>query len=212
MSGPDAAWATPTGGSVDLRQDVLAAAASLAQPPQHRGGAPARAVTSDLSIDEGLLLHSVGWEPVDLVFGVGVASVPMGVWNWGQGEIAAASAAHNLAVRGAAARLAQECARVGGEGVVGVRVDIEVHPHHIEVDLVGTATRPVGSTPRGAPFVSDLGGRDFALLTQAGWRPVGLAFGASFVYSPRRRAATALGAEDAERRADQSHRGDVRGA
>ncbi len=42
------------------------------------------------------------------------------------------------------------------------------------------------------PFVSDLSARDFTLLQRAGWMPVGLAFGASFVYAPRRTAGTAI--------------------
>jgi uncharacterized protein YbjQ (UPF0145 family) len=42
------------------------------------------------------------------------------------------------------------------------------------------------------PFVSDLSARDFTLLQRAGWMPVGLAFGASFVYAPRRTAGTAM--------------------
>jgi uncharacterized protein YbjQ (UPF0145 family) len=42
------------------------------------------------------------------------------------------------------------------------------------------------------PFVSDLSARDFTLLQRAGWIPVGLAFGASFVYAPRRTAGTAI--------------------
>ena len=42
------------------------------------------------------------------------------------------------------------------------------------------------------PFVSDLSARDFTLLQRAGWIPVGLAFGASFVYAPRRTAGTAM--------------------
>ena len=42
------------------------------------------------------------------------------------------------------------------------------------------------------PFVSDLSARDFTLLQRAGWMPVGLAFGASFVYAPRRSAGTAM--------------------
>jgi len=171
---------------------MRAAAASLADHGARHGG---RAVTSDLSIDEALLLHSVGWEPVDLVFGVSVASVPAGVWTWTRaaGEIAAASDAHNLAVHAAATRLGRECAAVDGHGVVGVRVGVDVHPHHVDVELTGTAVRPVrGTKARAEPFVSDLSARDFALLANAGWYPVGLAFGASFVYSPRRNAATAM--------------------
>ena len=177
------------GGPIDLKAEVRRAVAALAGAPT-RGGH--QGATSDLSVDEALLVHSVGWEVLDLVCGVSVYSVPTGVWTWGQGEIDAASDAHRGAFQGAAARLAAEGARAGAAGVVGVRVGVEVHPHAIHVELVGTAVRPVGSERPGRPFVSDLSGRDFALLLQAGWMPVGLAFGASFVYAPRRSAATAL--------------------
>jgi uncharacterized protein YbjQ (UPF0145 family) len=158
----------------------------------HADGGRGRPVTSDLSIDEALLLHAVGWEPVDLVCGVSVASVPGGVWNWGSGEIGSASAAQALAFSGAVSRIADECGRAGGHGVVGVHVDVSVEPHHIDVELVGTAVRPVGTTSKADVFVSDLSGRDFSLLVQAGWRAVGLAYGASFVYAPRRTAGTSL--------------------
>jgi uncharacterized protein YbjQ (UPF0145 family) len=41
-------------------------------------------------------------------------------------------------------------------------------------------------------FVSDLSARDFTLLMVAGWQPLGLATGASFVYAPRRSVGTVL--------------------
>ncbi len=174
----------------DPRAEMAAAATWLADG----GRSPdQRAVTSDLSIDEALLLHSIGWEPIELVFGVSVTSVPMGVWTWGRGELSGASDAHNLAVHTASERLAKECSSAGGHGVVGVRVSAEVHPHHVNVELTGTAVRPVGAKPHvGRPFVSDLSTRDFALLSNAGWMPLGLAFGASFIYAPRRDAAAAI--------------------
>lgn len=180
----------------DLRAEMRKGAESLAQaaPPSQ-----ARGITSDLSVDEALLLHAAGWEPLDLVCGVAVVSVPVGVWNWGRGAISLASDAHNAAVDQAARALRAECGKVHGHGVVGVRVDVEVQTHHIEVALVGTAVRPAqGDDPRGGdaaeamPFVSDLSARDFTLLLRAGWMPVGLAFGACFVYSPRRTAGTAM--------------------
>jgi hypothetical protein len=89
----------PAPAPVDVRAEMLRGAQSLAvaAPP-----AKGRGITSDLSIDEALLLHSAGWEPVDLVCGVSVVSIPFGVWNWGQGEISVASVAHNEAVKGAA--------------------------------------------------------------------------------------------------------------
>jgi uncharacterized protein YbjQ (UPF0145 family) len=87
---------------------------------------------------------------------------------------------------------------VHGHGVVGTRVDVHVHTKHIDVELVGTAVKPTGQRGRGddateaMPFVSDLSARDFTLLLRAGWMPVGLAFGACFVYAPRRTAGAAM--------------------
>jgi uncharacterized protein YbjQ (UPF0145 family) len=180
----------------DLQAEMRRGAETMAvaAPPSQ-----ARGITSDLSVDEALLLHAAGWEPLDLVCGVAVVSVPVGVWNWGRGAISLASDAHNAAVDQAARTLRAECAKVHGHGVVGVRVEVSVRTHHIDVELVGTAVRPMsGEDPRGTdsalamPFVSDLTARDFTLLLRAGWMPVGLAFGACFVYSPRRTAGAAM--------------------
>jgi uncharacterized protein YbjQ (UPF0145 family) len=174
----------------DVRAEMLRGAESLATSPPP---STKRGITSDLSIDEALLLHAAGWEPVDLVCGVCVASVPYGVWTWGQGEISVASTAHNAAVQGASERIKDECTKVHGHGVVGVRIEVEVRNHHIDVELVGTAVRPVeGNAGAAIPFISDLSARDFTLLQTAGWIPVGLAFGASFVYAPRRSAGMAM--------------------
>jgi uncharacterized protein YbjQ (UPF0145 family) len=183
----------------DLRAEMLrgAQALAVAAPPSS-----ARGITSDLSVDEALLLHAAGWEPLDLVTGVGIVSVPAGVWNWGRGAISMASDAHNAAVDGAAQRLRDECSRARGHGVVGVRVEVSVRTHFIEVELVGTAIEPIpgegkgdsrgADAARAMPFVSDLSARDFTLLQRAGWMPVGLAFGAAFVYAPRRTAGVAM--------------------
>lgn len=221
--GPSSAPARPGGQRVgrpsDLEALVRQASLALEKPTDqdHTSGA-----TTDLSIDEELALHAVGWEPVDLVCGVSLHSVPSGVWTWGQGEITWASEALMRAFGFAAQRIEQDCRRAGGLGVVGVRVERRVRRHHIEVALEGTAVRPVPKGGRGrtsagtsgrAPdrgvggatgvkgesgatpervFVSDLSGRDFALLDAAGWLPLGLAAGASFVYAPRRSVGTVM--------------------
>lgn len=153
------------------------------------GGGAGRGVTSDLSIDETLLLHSIGWEPVDMVFGVSWWSVPWGSWQWQTGEVAEASAAFAGAMREAAEQLRSECADAGGTGVVGVEIGLRVASHHVDVSLTGTAVRRTLRTPgphQGFEFISDLSARDFALLTRSGWWPLGLAAGASFVVAPRR--------------------------
>jgi len=174
---------SPAGEPIDIKAEMRRAVDSL-QSQTHTKDS----MTSDLSIDEELNLHSIGWEPVELVCGVSLFSVPMGVWNWGQGEITWASAAYAHAFEGAIARIHRECAKAGGHGVVGVQVERSIHRHHIDVTLLGTAVRPVGAKRVQADqvFVSDLSARDFTLLQVSGWQPLGLAVGASFVYAPRR--------------------------
>ena len=175
---------------VDLKAEMLRATQALGQQPS----AKAPRMMSDLSIDEEMVLHSIGWEPVELVSGISMHSVPYGVWNWGQGEITWASAAYTRSFANATDRIHDQCTKAGAQGVVGVHVEVGIHRHHIDVYLVGTAVRPVDWKGLSADpvFVSDLSGRDFALLHNAGWTPLGLAAGASFVYAPRRSMGTAI--------------------
>lgn len=177
----------------DRRQAIHQAVEDLARP-EHGVSTRAgrRAVTSDLSIDESLILHSVGWEPLDLVCGAGVFSIPQGTWTWAVGEIVPATYAVRSAMAAAAQRIEGECRSVGGAGVVGVEVGISVERHAVNAVLVGTAVIGPSGRRAGGPFVSDLSGQDFALLHRSGWEPCGLAFGASYVYVPRRGAGTAM--------------------
>lgn len=173
----------------NLRDTLL----SLAANGYAARSAARKGSTSDLSIDEALVLHSVGWEPVELVCGAAAFSIPAGIWTWSQGEVVAASAAYAGAMARAAAAIQSECRAVGGHGVVGVRVEVAVERHLVNAVLVGSAVAPASrARPPALPFLSDLSGRDFTLLRLAGWDPVGLAFGASFVNAPRRSASTAL--------------------
>jgi len=169
----------------DLASEVRRAIASLEHPPA-RGLEP----TSDLTIDEELILHAIGWEPVEFVSGLSMVSIPWSatLWSWGQGEIQPASWAHEMAFSAAIARMHAEAAEAGGHGVVGVTIEREVHASFADITLTGTAVRPIGAqaVPPDDIFVSDLSARDFTLLMVAGWRPLALVHGASFVYAPRR--------------------------
>ncbi len=173
-----------------LRDEVCQAVTAVASPAHAAGDAAgvARGTTSDLTIDETLLLHSAGWEPVDLVFGISWWSIPWGVWQWTTGEVQEASAAFTGAVSHAAKQLRQSCEQSGGSGVLGVEVGVRVSSHHVSIELTGTAVRRAGADAHRFEFVSDLSARDFVLLTRAGWWPLGLAAGASFVIAPRRTA------------------------
>lgn len=173
-----------------MTDDLKRAVEALASPPDRR----ARSVTSDLSVDESLLLHGAGYEPVDLVTGTSVQSIPYGAFMvpYGQGgpvAIPDATQAVAEAFRSATDRLRYECARAEGAGIVGVDVELEVGPRSVLVALAGTAVRRFGEAPRpGRPFATDLSVRDFILLLRAGWAPLDLVSGASFVGSPLRTA------------------------
>jgi uncharacterized protein YbjQ (UPF0145 family) len=164
-------------------QDALAA---LSHPPASTGAS--KGATSGLSIDETLLLHSIGWEPADVVFGVSWWSIPWGVWQWQTGEINEASTAFAGAMAAAEDQMREECARAGASGVVGVEIDLQVRSHHVDVGLTGTAVRRTAHPAQGFEFLSDLSARDFTLLVRAGWVPLALVAGASFVIAPRRSA------------------------
>jgi len=164
-------------------QDALAA---LSHPPTSKRST--KGATSGLSIDETLLLHSIGWEPADVVFGVSWWSIPWGVWQWQTGEIGEAANAFAGAFGEATDQLRQECTRAGASGVVGVEVEVSVQSHHINVALTGTAVRRSTGTKHAFEFLSDLSARDFTLLVRAGWSPLALVAGASFVIAPRRSA------------------------
>jgi uncharacterized protein YbjQ (UPF0145 family) len=94
-------------------------------------------------------------------------------------------------------RLTAECAGLGGDGVVGLRLTRGSFPlgGH-EFTVIGTAVRARGAAVparaatvrargatggaaggRRAPFTCDLSGQDFAKLIMAGWVPAGLVLG-----------------------------------
>lgn len=169
-----------------MSEDFRQAIAALSAPASSN-----RSVTSDLTIDESLLLHGAGYEPTDLVTGTSVQSIPWGTFQipFGQGspvEIPAATRAVLDAFRLSSERLRHEAAQSGGLGVVGVEVAIEVESMSASVSFTGTAIRRIGTQPRvqGRPFVTDLSVRDFVLLERAGWEPLDLTVGASFVGAP----------------------------
>ena len=78
-------------------------------------------------------------------------------------------------------RMITECAELGGHGVVGVRVRQGTFPlGGQQFVVIGTAIRASGvAHGPPVPFTCDLSGQDFAKLVEAGWVPVGLAFGIS---------------------------------
>jgi uncharacterized protein YbjQ (UPF0145 family) len=86
-------------------------------------------------------------------------------------------------------RLRDETARLGGHGVVAVRMEIR-HPSPLaaaspvsEIRLTGTAVRVDGSADLSRPFTSHLSGQEFATLMRSGWIPVDTVIGMGAVRS-----------------------------
>lgn len=76
----------------------------------------------------------------------------------------------------ALARLLDEAAAVGADGVIGIRATRRRIPGSSSDDefvLLGTAVRSRGGTRPRRPFATDLGGDRFAVLLRAGWVPTG---------------------------------------
>jgi uncharacterized protein YbjQ (UPF0145 family) len=161
-------------------------------------------VSSDLSVDEAILVESAGYEPRGYVSGTCIFR-PYAFGAWAplsqSTELTAMSGALHDARRIAMRRLQDQASRVGGEGVVGVRLAVESNPREFRFTAVGTAiskragrksTETAGRAGRGAVFTSDLSGKDFALLTAAGYEALGLVMGVCVYHVARQSAATWL--------------------
>ena len=159
---------------------------------RHKG----RAFSSDLSVDEAVLLKEIGYEPCGLVVGSGVYHIGIQYANWSNNEeMVALTQVMYQARQEALVMMERHAAQVGGHGVVGLRLDVEMHsgPHPIaEFVAMGTAVAATGQRPSGV-WVSDLSGQDLYLLIRAGYQPVGLAFGACVYHVAHQGMAQVLG-------------------
>jgi uncharacterized protein YbjQ (UPF0145 family) len=152
---------------------------------QLRGGL----FTSDLSVNEFLLVKEAGFDPLGLVVGSSIYHIgfQQSAWNQNQ-EMTVLSQAMYKARELAMTRMEEEADQLGADGVVGVRLDIgryEWGANLAEFIAIGTAVKhregKLHRAPNGRPFTSDLSGQEFWTLLHAGYRPVGLAMG-SCVY------------------------------
>jgi uncharacterized protein YbjQ (UPF0145 family) len=141
--------------------------------------------TSDLSVNEFLLVKEAGFEPLGLVLGSSIYHIGLQMGNWNQNmELGVLTQAMYHARELAMTRMEEEADQLGADGVVGVRLTIGRYDwgaDMAEFIAVGTAVRHAGGelhrAPNGRPFTSDLSGQDFSTLLRAGYRPVGLVMG-----------------------------------
>jgi uncharacterized protein YbjQ (UPF0145 family) len=141
--------------------------------------------TSDLSVNEFLLVKESGFEPVGLVLGSSIYHIgfQQAAWNQNQ-EMGVLTQAMYHARELAMTRMEEEADQLGADGIVGVRLDIgryEWGADLAEFIAIGTAVKhregKLHRAPNGRPFTSDMSGQDFATLLRAGYRPAGLVMG-----------------------------------
>ena len=140
------------------------------------------AFTSDLSVNEHLLITQMGFEPLGYVMGTSVYHVALQVGSWRQSmELTGLSQAMYEARELALDRMRTEAAALKAEGVVGVRLHIQSHvwgAAELEFVAEGTAIRSTAGSDHesltlddGGPFTSDLSGQDFYTLVAGGHFP-----------------------------------------
>ena len=183
-----------------------------------RPGQPGALFTSDLSVNEFLLVREAGFRPLGLVLGSSIYHVGLQIGRWSQNmELDTLSQAMYHARELAMTRMEAEADALGADGIVGVRLEIEFKEFGndlAEFIAVGTAVK---SDDRGnwrndenKPFTSDLSGQDFWTLIQAGYAPLGMVMGSCVYHIAHQGAFKAHGQRRPERRDPQVHRGPLR--
>jgi uncharacterized protein YbjQ (UPF0145 family) len=150
--------------------------------------------TSDLSVNEFLLVTQAGFDPVGLVVGSSIFHIGFQVAGpTASRELDVLSQAMYSARQLAMTRMEEEADELDADGIVGVRLDIgryEWGTNMAEFIAIGTAVKHregvLHRAPNGRPFQSDLSGQEFWTLLRTGHRPVGMVMG-SCVYHVGRR-------------------------
>lgn len=146
--------------------------------------------TSDLSVNEFLMVREAGFEPLGMVVGSCIYHVGIQYGSWSKNqELNVLSQAMYHARELAMERMEREAHALAADGVVGVRLEVKRLAWDrdiLEFLAIGTAIahrsgHPGFKGPKGMPFTSDLSGQDFWMLLRAGHRPLAMVMG-SCVY------------------------------
>ena len=154
-----------------------------------RPGQATSLFTSDLSVNEFLLVREAGFRPLGLVLGSSIYHVGFQARAWSKNqELDKLSAAMYHARELAMTRMEAEADALGADGIVAVRLEIEFKEFGTDIAefiAIGTAVKGDAAPPTGGtwrnnkrqPFTSDLSGQDFWTLVQAGYAPLGMVMG-----------------------------------
>ena len=113
--------------------------------PSCARGTPGRIFTSDLSVNEFLLVREAGFRPLGLVLGTSIYHVGLQIGRWGKNqELDVLSQAMYHARELAMTRMEAEASQLGADGIVGVRLDVEMKEFGNDIAefiAVGTAVK-----------------------------------------------------------------------
>ncbi len=152
---------------------------------QGKGGHRAM-FTSDLSVNEFLLVKEAGFDPVGMVVGTSIYHIGYQAAKWTKNEeMVVLTQALYHARELAMTRMEEEAQELGADGVVGVRLKVkhmDWNSDLAEFVAIGTAVKHKAGdnsyrASNGMPFTSDLSGQDFWTLLRSGYRPVGMVMG-----------------------------------
>ncbi len=157
--------------------------------------------TSDLSVNEFLLIKEAGFHPRGLVVGSSIYHIGLTTKSWSASqEVQSLTQAMYAARELAMARMEEEATVLGADGVVGVRLDVGFYEWGrgtAEFLAIGTAVSAEDGgnwkTAEGKPFTSDLSGQDFWTLLQSGHAPLGLVMGTCVYHVAHQRMFQAIG-------------------
>ena len=157
--------------------------------------------TSDLSVNEFLLVKEAGFHPLGFVMGSSIYHIGIQTRKWGQSqELTKLTQAMYSARELAMTRMEEEAIALGADGVVGVRLDVNYYEWGMdaaEFIAVVTAVKAEDGASYlnklGKPFTSDLSGQDFWTLMQTGHVPQGLVMGTCVYHIAHRGLAQTLG-------------------
>ncbi|MBV9868237.1 MAG: heavy metal-binding domain-containing protein [Abitibacteriaceae bacterium] len=153
---------------------------------QMRGGAGKSSLfTSDLSVNEFLLVREAGFDPLGLVMGSSIYHIGLQISGFYQNqEMEVLTQAMYHARELAMTRMEEEADVLSADGIVGVRLTVNRYSWGeslAEFMAIGTAIKHRQGehyrTPDNRPFTSDLNGQDFWTLLRAGYRPVSMVMG-----------------------------------
>src|ERR1035441_4284584 len=138
-------------GLTGVPQDAMRRLAEL------RPGRPGSIFTSDLSVNEFLLVRAVGFRPRRPGLGSSIYRVGLQVGRWGKNqELDVLSQAMYHARELAMSRMEAEAQELGADGIVGVRLDVEMKEFGNDIaEFIAVGTAVHAEPGAGGGGVSD---------------------------------------------------------